>query len=470
MCSSDLIDIPQSHDLGEFDVLDEEGISVSKQIMGAQDVEPVLERMTDRPMYFKMRRYDVYLDLQGIVPMGYKTFSIRPTEKKKKVGGKIGKIGKKGPVLENEFLRIQVHRNGALSILNKKSGHAYERVAYFDDEGEAGHAWVHKPCPPHVDTTRSRPFIVLLENGSLSATVLVEHTMRVPADPKGEAGGNIRVRMKAGLKKGAKIVELEVEVENAMQNHRLRAMFPTRLKKATHHWGEGQFDVVKRDIRRPDTRNWLEQPMYDFPMHHFMDISDGENGLSIFAQGLKEYEVMDDEQITVAVTLLRAFSYTIQPSSRQDYSYQQGSQCLGRQVYKMALYPHEGDWVVGNVYEEALKFDLEPRLFEIGPASGTLPPTLSFLEIVPSSLVFSALKLPETPSKNEFVLRIYNPTDRDIPGRIRSFFRLEKVQACTLEEKALSILPVQSQNEVEVNVPKKKICTLRMTFFEERTI
>ena len=42
--------------------------------------------------------------------------------------------------------------------------------------------------------------------------------------------------------------------------------------------------------------------------------------------------------------------YIIAPSSKQDYTHLKGSQCLGKSSYNLAIYPHKGDWQLGEAY------------------------------------------------------------------------------------------------------------------------
>ena len=44
--------------------------------------------------------------------------------------------------------------------------------------------------------------------------------------------------------------------------------------------------------------------MYDYPLHHFVDLSDEQNGCAVIVSGLKEYEILDDPQKTIAITLI----------------------------------------------------------------------------------------------------------------------------------------------------------------------
>jgi mannosylglycerate hydrolase len=238
-------------------------------------------------------------------------------------------------------------------------------------------------------------------------------------------------------------------------------MFPTGLK-AKYHYAEGQFDVVKREIKRIDSKDWIEQPMYDFPLHHFVDINDDKNGLALLVDGLKEYEVKDDEKRTLALTLFRAFEYIIYPSSKEDYSHKKGSQCFGKSSYRIALYPHKGNWDEGNVYQEALNFNLPIKIAQVGQSKGSLPIELSFIKIEDDNLVFSTLKKPEDNS-DSMILRLYNPTDNTIDSAINLLIKPEKIERVTLEEIFIENITFV-ENKFLVSVPPKKIFTYKIYF------
>jgi mannosylglycerate hydrolase len=238
-------------------------------------------------------------------------------------------------------------------------------------------------------------------------------------------------------------------------------MFPTNLN-AKFHYGEGQFDVVKRFSERPDTKDWIEQPMHDYPLHHFTDVTDGKHGLSVLVDGLKEYELLNDKKKTLAVTMLRGFEYIIAPSSKQDYTHLKGSQCLGKSSYRMAIYPHKGDWQFGDVYKEALNFNNHISLVQTGKANGALASELSFMNVTPDDLTFSALKKSE--DGNDFVLRVYNPTEKDVEGKVEFYNPISKVEQVTLEEIFVREINLNDKNSFTVSLNKKKIGTYKIVF------
>ncbi len=461
------IDIPRELNKDSIIVFDNNENQVDYQFKSVEAVQPVLEQMIDRPMYFDMMRYNIYLHLKNLKPFGYKSFKVIPTESKSnlKTDKLIYKSGEK-IYLENEYLKIKVNANGTFDLTDKLNKKEFKQLGYFYDEGEAGHAWTNIPTKPFITTLNSKPKIKIQETGSLFSSVMISHSLKIPANLKERKSKNpklstIKIDMTISLTKVSKSVELKVDVDNLAESHRLRIMFPTNLN-ATHHYGEGQFDVVKREIKRIDAKNWIEQPMYDYPLHHFVDVSDDKNGVAIIVDGLKEYEVKDDKKRTIAITFFRAFEYIIYPSSKQDYTFQKGSQCLGKSSYRLAVYPHIGNWEEGRVYQEALNFNNPIKIAEVGSSNGNLPNELSFIKIHNENLIFSALKKPEDES-GSVILRVYNPTENIINTQIEFFIKPKKVERVTLEEIFIEELPIK-ENKFDVTIEIKKIATYKLYF------
>ncbi len=463
------IDIPATMDLGSAQLRSMDGAYLETQLMATESVEPVLEQLVDRPMYFKMQRYRMLAKTTKLPAFGYSVVQILPVSPDETAPSlsPIGRIENDNMMLENDFITVTIHANGTFSLFDKIKDHTYSELGWFYDEGENGHAWVHTSVPPVFDTRGLTPRRSWSLNGPLAAVCRIEYEWMLPAtlsDRQQTEGQKVRLPLVVtlSLKKAAKRVELDIELENRSENHRLRIMFPYGLA-ATHSWAEGQFNVVARPVDRPDTREWVEQPMADFPFDHFVDLQDGKKGMALISQGLKEYEVMNDEKRTLALTLLRAFTFTIQPSSFQDYSHQKGSQCLGRYSYRMALYPHKGDWLKGKVYTQALNFNREIRVMQNGRSIGKLPANLSFLKIEPEQLILSCIKEPENTAQGTIILRLFNPTDQAVNGAIQTCLPVERVEKLTLEELFISKIDVEDQR-IPIHLGAKQIATYRLSF------
>jgi mannosylglycerate hydrolase len=460
------IDIPKEFDKGDFNIYDLDGNEIEKQIIKIEPYQPVLEQLIDRPMYFDMMRYHCFVDLKNVPEFGYKSFWLKPDEKSK-VKSQKSKTGLANKnFLENEYLKIKINANGTFDLLDKTNKKDFKGLGYFYDEGEAGHAWVNIPTKPFMTTLKSKPKIKIIQNGELSATIRISHKIILPIDLSERKKKNpklaaVVVDLFTTLNKNSKRVELKVQVDNKAESHRLRIMFPTNLN-AKFHYGEGQFDVVKRSSKRSDTKDWIEQPMYDYPLHHFAVVTDGKHGLAFLVDGLKEYELLDDKKKTLAVTLFRGFEYIITPSSKQDYTHLKGSQCLGKSSYRLAIYPHKVDWQDGEVYREALNFNNHLSLVQTGKANGELPSELSFMKVTPDELVFSTLKKSE--DGKGFVLRVYNPTEKDVEGKVEFYNSISKVEHVTLEEIFVREINLNDKNSFTVSLNKKKIGTYKIVF------
>lgn len=465
-----VIDVPKEFDAGSIEIVDKDGNVMPVQFKEDRPVQPVLEQMIDRPMYFDMQRYTAYVQLGDLRPFSMTTFKVLPVPKREERNASIASMKRGFTVLDNGLLSVRVNHDGTLNVRHDASDTEYLNIGSFHSEGEAGHAWVHTSMKPLIDTVGTKPSITVEENGHLRATIRIDHRMSLPANLNERKNGkkmtgSVTISCFVTLKKDAERLEFSVRVNNTAESHRLRMHFPTGLE-ATHSYGEGQFDVVRRSLERPNTKQWVEQPMYDFPMHHFVDLTDGTRGAAILVNGLKEYEVLNDRKRTLAVTLFRAFEYIIAPSSRQDYTHQKGSQCLGEQSYELAFYPHRQDWNKGNVYREAINFNTPVRLVQTGRTNGSLPGTVSMLRIDPPQLIFSAFKKEEAGSEDCFILRLYNPTDETISGEVSTHAILHHVSIVTLEEKHVEDIPLLFKDSFEITVGPKKIQTLRIQFYQ----
>lgn len=458
-----IIDIPEDLDVGSLRLVDSQRNDCEIQINQITKAEPVLEQLANRPLFFKMRRYNCSILLNEIPSIGYKTFQVLPSKNNIKSKGKnLIRISNGLPILENDYLKIQINRNGTFNVHDKNNNQSFENLGYFYDEGEAGHAWVNRPVKPFINTLKQKPKINIMQRGNLSSAVSIKYNWKIPKNRltrKNKSEPNsfvvLPIEVIISLTKNSKKVGLKVKLNNTAENHRLRIMFPTNLN-SEFSFAEGQFDVVKRPIKRIDSKNWIEQPMYDYPMHHFVDVSNKKNGCAVIVSGLKEYEVLEDSQKTIAITLLRAFTYIIQPSSKEDYSHKKGSQCLGHHDYNLAFYPHKGDWIDGQVYSESLVFNNDIRLFQTGKMNGHLTPATSFVEIHPYELIFSCLKKSEN-DNYAYVLRVYNPTEREINGEVKFLFSLNKADRVTLEEKLIESNIQSSANGFQINIKPKQI-------------
>ena len=255
-----------------------------------------------------------------------------------------------------------------------------------------------------------------------------------------------------------------MEFENRHEDHYLRVLFPTGLSGATHADAGGHFLVDHRPIRPqgPNPRTvWLD--MAALPQNNFVDVSDGKNGMAFLNDSLTEYEVMDNPERTVALSLLRAVRNWVCTEIRvgSGWPSQKGGQCLGHHQIRYALHPHSGDWESANIPLAAELFNAAPRLIQTNAHQGTLPATeVSLLSIDNPLLRFSTLKQAE--DRDTTVLRLYNPTGRNQNGSLHLKAPIAKAWLTDLNETRLEELGISPNNSVAFTAGAFKIVTIEV--------
>ena len=175
--------------------------------------------------------------------------------------------------------------------------------------------------------------------------------------------------------------------------------------------------------------------------------------------GLREYEAMDRPDRPLAITLLRAFTYRNSPvfGRWETYPDMELAQCIGKFEWTYAIYPHEGDWTQG-VFAQAEDHNLPLEVAQVGPHEGTLPKQQSFLEVQGDNLQLTTFKRAER-DENAFVVRLFNPTNKVVNGKIKLFNKVKSAALVNMNEEHPEKLTVRG-DAIALKVAKKKIVTV----------
>ncbi|KAA3618927.1 MAG: hypothetical protein DWQ05_06055 [Calditrichaeota bacterium] len=475
---SAVLDIPADPSMTAFSlkkIQNDEPVAV--QICARKPHKAVINQPSDATLMMDTEQVLFHFLADEIPSMGYSTFYLNSTEHPKRGGLVCGQNA-----MENEFLHVQINPNGTLRIKNKETGHIFDNLHYFEDSGDAGHAWMFiEPAMNQIINTLGQPVIISLEeNGPLLARFQVIYSLQIPVSidynesdkwqSLDGAGGHakrsnhtceMKIISQFTLRKGSRVVEVKTSFENNAENHRLRVMFPTGLESAKTCHVETAFDVVEREVVMPPDSPWFGGENATFPMQRFVDVHDEENGLAIINNGLLEYQVTDDSERTIALTLLRAYEVNLTTVSWRWESHPEmkGSQCLGFHEFAYNIYPHAKSWSEVKVVQQAEKLSVPLLPVQSGTGTaGTLSPNFSFLKIAPAELILSALKQAE--DGEGIVIRIFNPTEKDCAGKIRLFKEPIAAEIVNLEETFQAVLPVKN-NIISVPCAAKKIVTVK---------
>ncbi|MCH8052267.1 MAG: hypothetical protein IIC86_09645, partial [Chloroflexi bacterium] len=435
--------------------VDESGVAAP-----LQPVERGLNSPVDR------RERVVFGFVANEVPaLGYKVFRLERRE----TAAAMPPVG--ATAIENEFFRVTGEADGTLTVEDKRHGRVLRGLNRFLDVGDRGDEYTYDPPPDDrvVDRPSGAVDVAVTEAGPARWTLEVRQAYSLPArwtlevrqayslparltpDRRGRSEDCVEceITSRVRLYPGVARVDVETEVDNRAEDHRLRVLFPAGVA-TDHSDAEQHFGVVRRPVDcPPEAANAPESPVAYYPQKTFTDLSDGEHGLMIANRGLAEYEVMsdgsagteDDGTATLAVTLLRCVGWL----SRDDLSMRRGhagpgfetpgAQMPGRWTFEYSLIPHAGGW--REAFSEAHAFARPLRSLRTSRGSGRLPREKSLLTVDVPELVVSTVKLAE--DDDSVVARAYNIAG-EAHGRV-SAVDLNEENAANVDASRLVLRP-----------------------------
>lgn len=466
------IDLPDKSEYKGFSIRDTEGNAISYTQTGSESYGTLVRNLHDISLQLRSQRVQISAEFTDIPAFGYKTYHIKREEEN------IGSVNVKlkntsvEPVMENEFIKASINEDGSLDILDKRTGQNFINMNYYEETGESGNPWIHMFPEENQTflTLGTKAEISHIESSEFLTKFKVTNELTVPIGLEGEEGNYRRsdetVKMIIDttytLRKNQPFVEVHTKINNNAEQHRVRAMFPTKLDVKVSA-AEAAFDVIERDIVVPESSPYYGRPTPQYPMHRFVDMSDENVGVAIFNDGIREYEAVVDDDRTVAITLFRGFTATQSPVIDQwdIYPWMKLSQSLGENEWKYAIMPHSGNWEEGNIYREVERFNLPFETGQSGKGGGNLPKMMSFISIEPKEIVLSTMKRAE--KSDSLILRLFNPTDKEIEGSIKTFKEMKEAWITNMNEKRREQLEVIG-NTVNIIFDHKKIVTVEVVF------
>lgn len=470
------VDMPDPS--GSLLVQDANGKAVPTQWQGQEPVTYCVAEVHTRAFPYRCHRHLLNFDTGEVPAGGYKIFKVVPTseyDKKETEWGdrhsRTSTLLKSPTVIENESLRVSMCCNGTFNLTDRKSGVTYKGLNYYEDRGEAGDYWnnLHPMYDQIHSSVGCSARIWAEESGPLKATLVSEIVMRIPKrlipeqQKRSDELEDLKIRTAVTLRAGESHVEVKVDFDNQSESHYLRAMFPTGIKGAQYADAGGHFIVDHRAIRPVGPSDGLVWPdMGTLPQNNFVDVSDGKSGVAFLNDSLTEYEVLDNEERTVALSLLRAIKDWVCTEHRcgSDFPSQKGGQAFGSHSMRYAIFPHEGNWEKANVPLAAERFNVPLRPIQTRSNPGELPKReASLYRIDNPEIRFSALK--KTADRNTVTLRVYNPTAKRQTAKIEMAPGVKQAWLTNLNEDRAHELKV-TKDAVTISADPNKIVTVEM--------
>jgi hypothetical protein len=410
---------------------------------------------------------------------GYALLGVRTTPRPNKYPG----VDLPPNVIRNEYLEVEVHPNGTFALTDRESGQVFDGLGYFEDGGDSGDGYTYS-YPQFDDrvytTLGAAPRIARVGLTTLTQTLRIEYDLELPAGLdvnrqfRRDETVTCPLTVDLTLRPGARTLELAVTFDNHAKDHRLRMLFPTDLATTTTAESAMQFDVITRNtIPVPvDQEVWIEDAPDTFPQHGWTSLYDEDikRGLAVIAGGVHEFGVPDTEERPIALTLLRAVGYL--GAGRDPMTINGGAgphiptpeaQLLQKFTYNVALRPHSAPWDAAEIWRDAEEFLLPMKAITEKPSEdGTRKPSDSFLSIEGANVVLSAVKGSE--DGEGVVVRVHNPSERDSAASIKFNTVPNAAFRTNAREDAVETLTILRDGSFRVDVPAKKIVTVKATF------
>ncbi|GBF73407.1 hypothetical protein PA598K_01696 [Paenibacillus sp. 598K] len=336
----------------QFVLEDPDGNAIPYRIVSEHPSNKRVLSPINLPGVLQVRRFDI--EWQPQVPaLSYITYRIRPHVQAPAcppvedldTGATLA-----APVLENAFLRVEMQPDGTFHATNKATGVTIRGLGRLEDAGDRGDLYVHTPVETAIQWDGPVEWTSYVRNElyeacsyriswALPAGLNPELTERLQEQAACEMVVSLR------LDRESESIDVRLDVNNTARDHRLRLLFPLDTP-AAGIWAGGQFDAVERawDTGRQWKRDCNGQPFWKWvaALSSTEDRAGAADGLSVFARGLMEYEMIDEGR-TLGLTLLRGVeTINIREAIALEEDIQPKGQCLGRHTLELAVRPFAG--------------------------------------------------------------------------------------------------------------------------------
>ena len=417
----------------QFRLRDEKGNEIPYFIRSARELDPGLidRQIVHYGNYEPFMEFDIQLS-QILPSMGYRTLFIEPH-----VAGKVlSPAQNTGALLENAFWQIDINDDGTLRLRDKETGLIYDRVLEIEESSDDGDEYDYSPSREEWRLTSAQgEHQVDVIHEAWQSRAVIRHRIAVPANLSERAArqrkGSLEVAFDITLSHNSRRIDVAVRLDNQADDHRVRVLIPTPFT-TQHVLADTQFGTITRPVQdaamqRWQEEGWKEAPVPVWNLLNYAVLQEKRNGLALFTEGLREFEVVGDTKKAFALTLLRGVGLL----GKEDLLLRPGrpsgikmpvpdSQMRGPLTCRFSLFSFSGTPESTGVAQQAKAWLTPVQCYnkipwdamKLNRASFTTPESYSLLALSPTGCVLSALKKAE--DRDELILRLFNPSESSV--------------------------------------------------------
>lgn len=295
-----------------FRIVDEQGQPCRWQILQqrTQDMSVIVQELSNSPEPVFYRQCDILLEVSAVPACGYITLYLQEEE----TAGFTTSLSALS-ALENQWLRLTLEGQQVV-LLDKRSGKQWDNLIQLVDGGDAGDTYNYSPPEDdwRIEGTLGR---AQWQQGVLADTLTLDWSIVAPRTLEDRnnrlCNAQLDVSMTITLTHQSPVLDIKVSVNNTLEDHRLQIEIPVEIL-ADIHFADQPFGLIQRD-NSPSTlkvwqqEQWNEAPASLWPMQSLVMMHDGQQGISVVTDGLREYEILAERPSTIAITLLRSVGW-----------------------------------------------------------------------------------------------------------------------------------------------------------------
>ncbi|MBS7617955.1 alpha-mannosidase [Candidatus Bathyarchaeota archaeon] len=363
---------------------------------------------------------------EDVPSFGYKLYYLtQSSEESANSNLKVGEF-----FLENEFLRVEIDgRTGhVIRIYDKINGRDV-----LSDSGKGNVLQIYEDKPPNA------PGGEPAWNMYLGALTELDKAEEIRVVEKGPVRATIKIVRKYGsstfeqyvsIYGGIPRVDFTLKADWREKYKTLKVAFPLRFK---NHWAtyDMPFGVIQRYqyiyAKPPDKqmnlprRPWelADKAKFEVPALFWInvDTENGDYGVALLNDCKYGFDIIEN---TIRMTLLRGPRRGY-PSTPEQWADQSDNPRVGIHIIRYSLYAHKGDWAKSMVFRKGHDFNYPLIPWKAPENIGSLPKTLSVIEIKPDNVILSALKKAE--DSDELVLRVYEACGLESDATLTTLFK-----------------------------------------------
>lgn len=302
--------------LPDFQMYDSDGIRVPFEIVGRRVIDPGLidRQIVAHGHYEPFYEYELQFSRE-LPAMGYEVLGLKPTTNT--LPALIQPTT--SAAIETSNYQVSARDNGTVTVFDKQTHTTYTNVLDLEIQADDGDEYDFSPLADNRKLYASH-LVKDLKVSSLVAKdgsrLLLSYQLLVPQNLTAWKADNLKmtttlkVSFALSLTTDQPVIGLKVTLDNQADDLRVRLLVPTKLSSKVVT-SDNQFGMIQRPVVDEtaltiwQAEKWDERPDAIFPFLSHVGVHDSEHQVGVITDSSREYEALDEANVTLAITLFR---------------------------------------------------------------------------------------------------------------------------------------------------------------------